>query len=279
MRSGKIVSVIIPALNEEASLPGVLRRVPPWVDLVIVVDNGSVDGTRQVASSCGARVVTEPNRGYGHACMAGICAALEDDVASDVVVFLDADGSDHPEQMERLVAPIIGGHADLVIGSRTRGSLERGAMSLPQRLGNFLAPLLIRLLWGQRFTDLGPFRAIRSASLQELHMDAPTYGWTVQMQIRASRLGLRCMEVPVDYARRKGGRSKISGTVRGVLGAGAGILLCVGSEFWLTHSPKIVAGLSRRTRKDSAQPQRSEYIPVSCERRDKLCQHGRDLGA
>jgi glycosyltransferase involved in cell wall biosynthesis len=230
MRDGKNVCVIIPALDEEAALPLVLKRVPPWVDRVIVVDNGSRDGTRRVAFASGASVVLEPVRGYGRACLAGIRAALD----VDVLVFLDADGSDHPEQMVRVVDPIVTDGMDLVIGSRNLGELEAGAMSAPQRLGNYLAPLLIRLLWGQRFTDLGPFRAIRTTSLQELHMDAPTYGWTVQMQIRASRLGLRCVEVPVDYSRRRGGRSKISGTVRGVVGAGAGILACVFRELWLT---------------------------------------------
>lgn len=230
MRDGARIAVVIPALNEEAALPGVLRRIPRWVDRVVVVDNGSIDGTLRVAQASGARTLVEPLRGYGNACMAGIRAALD----SDVLVFLDADGSDFPEQMERLVDPILRNTADLVIGSRTRGRRERGAMSLPQRFGNFLAPLLVRIFWRQRFTDLGPFRAIRTPSILALQLDAPTFGWTVQMQIRAARVGLRCSEVPVDYSRRKGGRSKISGTVWGVLGAGSGILLCVATELWLT---------------------------------------------
>lgn len=231
MRSDKSICVVIPALDEEAALPAVLNRIPAWVDRTIVVDNGSVDGTSRVASASGAQVVLEPARGYGRACMAGIRAGRD----FDVLVFLDADGSDHPEQMHLLVDPIVAERAGLVIGSRTRGHLEPGAMSLPQRMGNFLAPLLIRLLWGQVFTDLGPFRAISAVALGKLQMDAPTYGWTVQMQIRAARFGIRCLEVPVDYSRRRSGRSKISGTLGGVLGASTRILSCVAAELWLTY--------------------------------------------
>jgi rSAM/selenodomain-associated transferase 2/rSAM/selenodomain-associated transferase 1 len=228
MRDGAIIHVIIPALDEEVALPSVLGRIPTWVDQVIVVDNGSVDGTATVAQRAGATVVEEPQRGYGRACLAGIAASND---AADALVFLDADGSDFPEQMDRLVDPIIAGQADLVIGSRRLGSCAPRAMSLPQRVGNMLAPALIRLLWKQRYTDLGPFRAIRTAALRQLGMDDQTYGWTVQMQIRAARFGLRCTEAPVDYARRKGGRSKISGTIRGTVKAGAKILGCVAHEF------------------------------------------------
>ena len=251
MRNGKSVCVVLPALDEEAALPGVLNRIPSWVDDTIVVDNGSVDGTSRVASASGARVVREPVHGYGRACMAGIRAGR----GFDILVFLDADGSDHPEQMDRLVDPIVAEGADLVVGSRTRGHLERGAMSFPQRMGNLLAPLFIRLLWGQRFSDLGPFRAIDAASLQLLQMEAPAYGWTVQMQIRAARLGLRCAEVPVDYSRRRGGRSKISGTVCGVLGASAEILSCVAAEWRLTRR-RPRARSSRVVRKGGLEPPR-----------------------
>ncbi len=232
MRNGSVIAVVIPALNEEGAVPGVIARVPEWIDRVYVVDNGSTDRTAAAAAAAGATVVSEPARGYGRACQAGIVAAASDvGGAPDVVVFLDADGSDFPEQMDRVVDPLVDGRADLVIGSRTRGALANGAMTAPQRFGNILAPALIRLLWGERYTDLGPFRAIRMSSLRSLGMDDNTYGWTVQMQIRASRCGLRVLEVPVDYGRRRAGKSKISGTVQGVLRAGTKILACVAQEY------------------------------------------------
>jgi len=243
VRNGAVIAVILPALNEEAALPGVLARIPGWVDRVVVVDNGSTDRTAAVAHAAGARVVSEPTPGYGRACQAGIIAAEHDaQHPPDVLVFLDADGSDAPEQMELVVDPILAGCADMVIGSRTRGRLTPGAMTTPQRFGNLLAPALIRLLWGERYTDLGPFRAIRAAALRSLRMDDNTYGWTVQMQIRAARLGLRSLEVPVDYGPRRGGKSKISGTVRGVVKAGAKILACVGQE---SLRPTSLAGAHR----------------------------------
>ncbi len=240
MRDGFSVTAIIPALNEEAVLPGVLAAIPPWVDQRIVVDNGSTDRTAEVATLAGATVVSEPRRGYGRACLAGIASTAS---GADVLVFLDADGSDDPRQMDRLLDPIIAGQADLVIGSRMLGRREAGSMTTPQKLGNVLAPAIIRWLWGARFSDLGPFRAIRAASLRRLSMDDQTYGWTVQMQVRAARLGLRCTEVPVDHARRKAGRSKISGTLRGVFGAATTILSCIASEY-LSPRPRraIVAG-------------------------------------
>lgn len=232
MRSGSVIVVVIPALNEEAALPGVVARIPEWVDRVYVVDNGSTDHTACAARAAGAEVVSEPKHGYGRACQAGIVAAeCDSEFAPDVIVFLDADGSDHPEQMDRLVDPLVGGCADMVIGSRTRGSLAPGVMTAPQLFGNMLAPAMIRWLWGERYTDLGPFRAIRASALRSLRMDDNTYGWTVQMQIRAARLGLRSVEVPVDYGRRRAGKSKISGTVRGVLKAGTKILACVAQEY------------------------------------------------
>lgn len=232
MRNGVIVAVIIPALNEESAVPGVIASIPDWVDRIIIADNASTDQTAAVARAAGAAVVYEPTRGYGRACQTGIAHASADSTFSpDVLVFLDADGSDVPEQMERLVDPIAAGCADMVIGSRTRGSLTPGAMTVPQRLGNALAPALIHWLWGERYTDLGPFRAIRASSLRSLRMDDNTYGWTVQMQIRAARVGLRAMEVPVDYRRRRAGKSKISGTVRGVVKAGTKILSCVAQEY------------------------------------------------
>ncbi|MGD9791194.1 MAG: TIGR04283 family arsenosugar biosynthesis glycosyltransferase [Phycisphaerales bacterium] len=232
MRSGSVIAVVIPALNEEGAIPGVIASVPEWADRVYVVDNGSTDRTADAAEAAGATVVSEPLRGYGRACQAGIVAAATDAAGTpDVVVFLDADGSDFPEQMGRVVDPLVEGRVDMVIGSRTRGRLAHGAMTAPQRFGNMLAPTLIRLLWGERYTDLGPFRAIRMSSLRSLRMNDNTYGWTVQMQIRAARHKLRVLEVPVDYGRRRAGKSKISGTVQGVLRAGTKILACVAQEY------------------------------------------------
>jgi rSAM/selenodomain-associated transferase 2/rSAM/selenodomain-associated transferase 1 len=232
VRRGSVIAVIIPALNEEGAIPGVLARIPPWVDRVYVVDNGSADRTADVASAAGATVVREPRRGYGRACLAGIARATHDPAGEpDILVFLDADGSDFPEQMDRLVDPLIEGRADMVVGSRMRGSLAPGAMTLPQRFGNRLASALIRLLWKEPCTDLGPFRAIRTAGLRSLALDDATYGWTVQMQARAARHGMRTLEAPVDYGSRRAGRSKISGTMRGAVLAGMRILACVAREY------------------------------------------------
>lgn len=219
------ISVIIPALNEEQSLPFVLQSIPSWVDETIVVDNGSIDQTAAVAQRHGARVIAEPKRGYGAACLAGIEAAS----GADILVFLDADFSDHPDQMHRLVAPITRGEADLVIGSRTSGHHQRGALTIQQRWGNALACGLMRVFWQFQYSDLGPFRAIRENALRRLSMDDQSYGWTIQMQIRALRAGLRVAEAPVDY-RRRIGTSKISGTIGGVVRAGAKILGTVAAE-------------------------------------------------
>jgi len=219
MRGECRVAVIIPAFNEEAALGQVIAAIPEWVDDIIVADNGSTDRTAEVARAAGARVVHEPRRGYGSACLAGM-AALGD---PDVVVFLDGDFSDHPDEMDRLVDPIRHGHVDMVIGSRVLGTREPGALTPQARFGNWLACLLMRLFWRARHTDLGPFRAIRAATLRQLQMRDPDYGWTVEMQVKAARRGVRVREVPVSY-RRRIGASKISGTVKGVIGAGTKIL-------------------------------------------------------
>jgi glycosyltransferase involved in cell wall biosynthesis len=214
------VSLVIPALNEDRSLPLVLAALPQGVaDEVIVADNGSTDATARVAAAAGARVVHEPRRGYGRACLAGIAAADR----PDVVAFLDADFSDRPEELPLVLAPLLAGRADLVIGSRVLGRREPGALLAHARFGNFLATSLIRVLFGVAFTDLGPFRAIRADALRGLGMSDPDFGWTVEMQVKAARAGLRCAEVPVSY-RRRVGASKISGTVAGSLAAARKIL-------------------------------------------------------
>jgi glycosyltransferase involved in cell wall biosynthesis len=209
------VSVLIPALDEEHAIGRVLAELPrSMVHEVVVVDNGSTDRTAAVAAAAGARVVREPRRGYGQACLTGL-ATLD---APDVIVFLDADHSDHADQL----APVLSGEADLVIGSRRLGVAAPGSMTWPQRVGNRVAPALIRLLFGQPCTDLGPFRALRASRLAELGLRDVAYGWTVEMQVRAAQCGLRTVEVPVDY-RARVGRSKVSGTLRGVVGAGLAI--------------------------------------------------------
>jgi glycosyltransferase involved in cell wall biosynthesis len=222
MRGGARIAVIIPAFNEEGSIGKVISAVPPWVDDVIVVENGSTDRTAEMARSHRARVVSEPRRGYGSACLAGI-ESLRD---TDIVVFLDGDFSDYPEKMDRLVDPIVKGRSDFVIGSRVRGTVEKGALTPQARFGNRLSCLLMRLIWGTRYTDLGPFRAILQSTLKRLDMRDRNYGWTVEMQIKAAILKVRYQEVPVDY-RRRIGRSKISGTLKGVIFAGTKIMYII----------------------------------------------------
>ncbi len=213
------IRAIIPALNEEKSIGDVVKSIPPWFRQVIVVDNGSSDSTAAVAAAAGATVVVEPVRGYGAACLAGIAAVA----ACDIFVFLDADGADAPNESIFLVAPIVEGLADLVIGARIGDNIARGALTLPQRVGNAFAGWLIGAFWGVRVRDLGPFRAIRWQTLRDLRMTDRAFGWTAQMQARAARLQIRMIEKPVSY-RRRIGKSKISGTVRGVILAGLGII-------------------------------------------------------
>jgi glycosyltransferase involved in cell wall biosynthesis len=215
----KIVAAVIPALNESASIALVVRHIPDWVDRVVVVDNGSKDATGEAAARHGAEIVREERRGYGSACQAGVAKVGK----CDILIFLDGDYSDHPEQADRLVDPIARGDADLVIGSRVSGQPEPGSLTVQQRVGNALACFLMRLFWGAPYTDLGPFRAIRWSSLEQLNMQDRTYGWTVEMQIKAVRAGLRVAEVPVSY-RKRIGDSKVSGTVRGTIGAAYKIL-------------------------------------------------------
>jgi glycosyltransferase involved in cell wall biosynthesis len=223
-----IVDIVIPALDEERALPGLfdeLRGVP--IRRVIIADNGSRDRTREVARERGAIVVEEPHRGYGAACLRALAECKKD--PPDVVVFMDADGSDDPAELLHLVQPIERGEADLVLGSRVLpgGRLEAGALSPQARAGNLVATTMIRVLYGVRFTDLGPYRAASWSALETLEMRDRDWGWTAEMQVKAVRKGLRVIEVPASWRRRRAGKSKISGTVRGVLGAGYKILTTI----------------------------------------------------
>jgi glycosyltransferase involved in cell wall biosynthesis len=218
-----VVSVVIPALNEEEPIAGVVQavaatRVPTEV---IVVDNGSTDRSAERAHTAGARVVAEPRRGYGRACAAGIRALSPE---CDIIVFLDGDGSDCPEFMDQLVDPILTGKYDFVIGSRTRGRREPGSMNFQQVLSGRIVGIILQFLYGVRYTDMCPFRAIRRDALGRLGMREQTYGWNLEMQMRAARAALRILEVPVDHRCRSGGESKVSGTLRGTFVAGTRIL-------------------------------------------------------
>lgn len=222
------IVVIIPAYNEEKGLPKVIRDIPKELtDEIIVVSNGSTDNTVQVARNLGATVLEEQQKGYGNACLAGIQYLLGKERKPEIIVFIDADHSDHPEQMDKLIKPIIEGHMDMVIGSRALGKREPGSMTPQQLFGNRLATFLLKKIYKASFTDLGPFRAIRYSSLLQLGMEDRNYGWTVEMQLKAVKRGLKYTEVPVDY-RRRIGQSKVSGTLKGTILAGYKILYTIG---------------------------------------------------
>lgn len=217
------VSVIIPAFNEEESIGKVIADIPKaCVGEIIVVDNGSIDRTAEVARAAGARVVRETRKGYGYACLAGM-AALN---SPEIVVFIDGDYSDFPSEMSLLIQPILDRDAEMVIGSRIRGVREKGALLPQARFGNALATFLIRLLFQAHYTDLGPFRVIRYEQLLAMDMQDKTFGWTVEMQVKAAKMGLRICEVPVSY-RKRIGQSKITGTVKGTILAGYKILTTI----------------------------------------------------
>jgi len=217
------ISVIIAALNEEAAIANVINSVPKdLADEIVVVDNGSRDRTAEIATSAGARVVKEPIPGYGRAFRAGLRSVSP---KCEIVVFLDGDGSDCPEMMDRLVTPIMEGKSDFVIGSRTRGHRETGSMNFHQVFAGYMVGFILRILYGVRSTDMGPFRAIRRDTLDRLGLREETYGWPLEMQMRAARARVRTVEVPVDYRRRAGGYSKIAGTVRGSVLAATRILI------------------------------------------------------
>jgi glycosyltransferase involved in cell wall biosynthesis len=211
------VSVVIPALNEAENIAAVVREMP-W-DLIrecIVVDNGSTDATASEAKAAGARVVSQPQRGYGGACAAGATAA---DAGSNILVFMDGDGSDVPAEMGQLLQPILAGDCDFVIGSRMRGKREPGSMLISQIFAARLAGLLLRLLYRVSYTDMGPFRAITREALTRLHMREQTYGWNLEMQMRAAQCNLRIREIPVTCRKRAGGISKVAGSLSGSIRA------------------------------------------------------------
>jgi glycosyltransferase involved in cell wall biosynthesis len=215
------VALVVPTLNEEEAIAGVLAAVPQGaVDEIIVVDGGSADGTVERARRAGARVLSLRERGYGRACRAGAEAAQD----CDIVVFLDGDGSDCPELIPRLVEPIADGSCDFVIGSRSRGDREPGSMAAHQLLAGRIIGAAVRLLYGVGYTDMCPFRAIRREALMRLGMREATYGWNLEMQMRAARAGLRILELPVAHRRRAGGTSKVSGSLRGTIKASWRIL-------------------------------------------------------
>jgi len=217
------IKVIIPAFNEEESIPKVIADIPRSVSEIIVVNNNSSDNTAKNALAAGATVVDEPKPGYGYACLAGMDYIDKQSKLPDIIVFLDGDYSDYPEDLDKIVAPILKEDIDLVIGARKKELREAGSMTLPQIFGNWLATLLMRLFFGANFTDLGPFRAIKYEKLKELGMQDKTYGWTVEMQLKAIRKKLAYKEVPVRYKRRIG-VSKVSGTIKGAIFAGIKIL-------------------------------------------------------
>lgn len=225
-------------MNEEQAIAGVVSSALLHVEEVIVVDNGSTDATAEVAEKTGAKVVREPVSGYGRACLTGVNNAG----APDIYLFMDGDGADEPDDIPKMLSLIENETADFVIASRARGDLEEGALTLPQRWGNWLACKLMRWIWSGEYTDLGPFRAIRREAFDSLQMDALTYGWTVQMQARALKQKLKVAEIPTNYHRRIG-TSKISGTLKGVVLAGYYILGCIAIE--------AVRGTSKRAAETS----------------------------
>ena len=226
MSSFPIVDVIIPAYNEENSIPKVIAEIPSFVRHIVVANNNSTDSTGKVAELAGAKVVFEGQKGYGKACLTAMDWIKKQEVQPDIVVFLDGDYSDYPSEMTDLIQPILQKKADMVIGSRALGQRESGSMTFPQVFGNWLATFLMKNLQGAKFTDLGPFRAIVWKDLLALNMVDENYGWTIEMQIKAHQAGLRYTEIPVNY-RKRIGVSKVSGTVKGVFGAGYKIIFTI----------------------------------------------------
>ena len=219
----KIIKVIIPAYNEEKSIIKVIQDIPSIVDEIIIVDNNSSDQTAKNAQEAGAKVLTEIKKGYGNACLKGISYVKSQTHQTDIIVFLDGDFSDYPEELTKLIAPIINDNIDFVIGARVSEFREKGSMTRPQIFGNWLATTLMSLLFNSKFTDLGPFRAIKCHKLLALKMEDKTYGWTVEMQLKALKNNYSYIEIPVKY-RNRIGVSKVSGTIKGAIFAGVNIL-------------------------------------------------------
>lgn len=230
MRKVPIIDVIIPAYNEEKSIPKVIAEIPSLVRHIIVANNNSSDKTSEVAAAAGAQVVFEPQKGYGKACLTAMDWIKKQAIQPDIVVFLDGDYSDYPEELLDLIQPILEGKVEMVIGSRALGERESGSMTLPQVFGNWLATTMMRYMQGAKFSDLGPFRAIVWQDLLNLKMVDQNFGWTIEMQIKAHKAGLRYREVPVNY-RKRIGVSKVSGTVKGVFGAGYKIIFTI-FKYW-----------------------------------------------
>lgn len=218
-----IIKVIIPAFNEEKSIAKVIAEIPDFVEEVVVVNNNSTDQTAQVAANAGATVLKEKSKGYGYACLKGIDYLSQEQNKPDILVFLDGDYSDYPQELTKIIQPILEDKADFVVGARVKALSERGSLTPQQVFGNWLACFLIKLLYRSNFTDLGPFRAIRWETLEKLKMRDKTYGWTVEMQLKVLRQKITYQEVPVSYKKRIG-VSKVSGTVKGTIFAGMKII-------------------------------------------------------
>jgi glycosyltransferase involved in cell wall biosynthesis len=218
-----IIKVIIPAYNEAESIAHVINDIPKIVDEVIVVSNNSTDDTEQNAKDAGATVLKETQKGYGYACLKGMDYVSKQEIKPDIIVFLDGDYSDYPDELTKIIQPIIERDIDFVIGARVKRLREKGSMTMPQIFGNWLATSLMRIMFNSTFTDLGPFRAIKYEKLLALNMEDKTYGWTVEMQLKALRQKLSYVEIPVNY-RNRIGISKVSGTVKGAIFAGVKIL-------------------------------------------------------
>lgn len=230
MQKSPVIDVIIPAYNEEKSIPKVIAAIPDIVRHVVVANNNSTDHTDKVAKAAGAIVVFEAQKGYGKACLAAMEWISNQEIQPDIVVFLDGDYSDYPEEMLDLIQPILEEKAEMVIGSRALGQRESGSMTFPQVFGNWLATTMMKYIQGANFSDLGPFRAIVWKKLLDLNMIDQNFGWTIEMQIKAHKAGLRYTEVPVNY-RKRIGVSKVSGTVKGVIGAGYKIIFTI-FKYW-----------------------------------------------
>jgi glycosyltransferase involved in cell wall biosynthesis len=218
-----IIKVVIPAYNEADSIAYVINDIPKIVDEVIVVSNNSTDDTEQNAKDAGATVLKETQKGYGYACLKGMDYVSKQEIKPDIIVFLDGDYSDYPDELTKIIQPIIERDIDFVIGARVKRLREKGSMTMPQIFGNWLATSLMRIMFNSTFTDLGPFRAIKYEKLLALNMEDKTYGWTVEMQLKALRQKLSYVEIPVNY-RNRIGISKVSGTVKGAIFAGVKIL-------------------------------------------------------